>query len=164
MKILMVCLGNICRSPLAEGILRHKADQAGLGWLVDSAGTERYHVGEAPHPLSQKVARLHGIDISLHRARKLQLQDLREFDLLYAMSSEVLDEIIQMKEHQPGLNSPRLIMDEVHPGLNESVPDPYYGPESGYHKVFGMLDAACEALLRRYLKIQPHSFPCGTNM
>ena len=160
----MVCLGNICRSPLAEGILRYKSEKAGLDWLVDSAGTEGYHVGEAPHPLSQKVARLHGIDISLHRARKLHLQDFRDFDLLYAMSSDVLDEIIRMKREQPGLNSPRLIMDEIHPGLNESVPDPYYGPEPGYHTVFGMLDAACGVLINRFLKNQPHSFPCDSNM
>lgn len=164
MKVLMVCMGNICRSPLAEGILRYKADRAGMDWQVGSAGTEKFHVGEAPHPLSQKVARLHGIDISLHRARKLKLQDLKEFDLIYAMSSDVLDEIIHMKGYQSGLNRPRLIMDEVHPGLNESVPDPYYGPESGYHKVFDLLDESCGALVDRYLKIQMHPFSCGTNM
>src|ERR1700759_1071281 len=80
MRILMVCLGNICRSPLAEGILQHKADAAGLDWQVDSAGTNGYHTGEAPHHLSQKVARHHGLDISRQRARKFQAADFQQYD------------------------------------------------------------------------------------
>src|SRR5512138_2458905 len=86
MKILMVCLGNICRSPLAEGILQDKAWKAGLKWSIESAGTNGYHNGEAPYPLSQKVSRLNGIDISKQRSRKFVADDFDRFDKIYAMS------------------------------------------------------------------------------
>src|SRR5215218_64992 len=93
MKILMVCLGNICRSPLAEGILRHKAKEAGLQWQVDSAGTNGYHVGEAPHPLSQKVARLNGVDICNQKARQFVKEDLDRYDKIYPMADDVVDDM-----------------------------------------------------------------------
>ena len=92
MKILMVCLGNICRSPLAEGILESKAKKLGLPWEVDSAGTNNnYHIGEAPHPLSQKVARLHSVDISQQSARAFVPEDFDRFDKIYAMSGDIID-------------------------------------------------------------------------
>src|SRR5205809_7836739 len=93
MKILMVCLGNICRSPLAEGILKHKAKKAGLEWQIDSAGTNGYHIGETPHRLSQKVAKLNGIDICDQRARQFVKQDMERYDKIYALADDVLDEI-----------------------------------------------------------------------
>ena len=93
MKILMVCLGNICRSPLAEGILEHKAKKAGLQWQVDSAGTNGYHTGEAPHHLSQKVAKHYGLDICHQRSRKFVKEDFDRYDKIYALADDVLDEI-----------------------------------------------------------------------
>src|SRR5580704_914677 len=93
MKVLMVCLGNICRSPLAEGILRQKARAAGLDWEIDSAGTNGYHNGEAPHHLSQKVARHNGIDISKQRSREFTAADFQRFDKIYAMAGDVIDDI-----------------------------------------------------------------------
>src|SRR6476469_3786927 len=93
MKILMVCLGNICRSPLAEGILKHKAKAAGLKWTVESAGTNGYHIGEAPHHLSQKVAPLNGIDICDQRARQFVKEDFDRYDKIYAMADDVVDDI-----------------------------------------------------------------------
>ena len=93
MKILMVCLGNICRSPLAEGILQHKANKAGLNWQVDSAGTNNYHIGEAPHHLSQKVAKLNGVDICNQRARRFVKEDFDRYDKIYAMADDVVDDI-----------------------------------------------------------------------
>src|ERR1700759_2065634 len=93
MKILMVCLGNICRSPLAEGILAHKAKEAGLNWEIDSAGTNGYHVGEAPHRLSQKVAKMKGIDICDQRARRFVAADMDRYDKIYAMADDVVDDI-----------------------------------------------------------------------
>src|SRR4028118_275461 len=93
MKILMVCLGNICRSPLAEGLLQHKADKAGLKWQVESAGTNGYHTGEAPHKLSQKVAKLNGLNICNQRARRFVKEDFDRYDKLYAMADDVLDEM-----------------------------------------------------------------------
>ena len=98
MKILMVCLGNICRSPLAEGILRHKAKEAGLNWQVDSAGTNGYHVGEAPHHLSQKVAKLNGIDICEQRARRFVKEDFDRYDKIYAMADDVIDAEYEVKK------------------------------------------------------------------
>src|ERR1700733_1530222 len=93
MKILMVCLGNICRSPLAEGILEKKINDAGLNWVVDSAGTNGFHVGESPHKLSQKVAKENGIDISKQVTRKFVKEDFETFDKIYAMAEDVIDEM-----------------------------------------------------------------------
>ena len=87
MKFLMVCLGNICRSPLAEGILQHKAKAAGLNWIVESAGTNGYHTGEPPHHLSQKVALLNGINISNQKSRKFIAKDLNEYDTKIALNN-----------------------------------------------------------------------------
>ncbi len=93
MKILIVCLGNICRSPLAEGILKHKSKAAGLQWHIDSAGTNGYHVDQAPHKLSQKVAKLNGIDICDQKARQFVKEDFDRYDKIYAMADDVMDEI-----------------------------------------------------------------------
>ena len=100
MKILMVCLGNICRSPLAEGILQDKAGKAGLQWCVESAGTNDYHIGEAPHPLSQKVAKLHGIDICKQRKRRFVAEDFNRFDKIYAMSADVIADMRSIARHK----------------------------------------------------------------
>src|SRR5258705_12277956 len=93
MKILMVCLGNICRSPMAEGILQGKALNAGLNWSVESAGTEDYHIGSPPHPLSQKVARMNGIDIRNQKARMFVPEDFERFDKIYALANDVVHDI-----------------------------------------------------------------------
>ncbi|HEX5652367.1 MAG TPA: low molecular weight protein-tyrosine-phosphatase [Chitinophagaceae bacterium] len=147
MKILMVCLGNICRSPLAEGILQQKAFEAGLSWSVESAGTNSYHTGEAPHPLSQKVARLNGIDISRQRARRFIPEDFDVYDKIYALASDVLDDIrhIAKRKYDPGKVD--LLMNELYPGKNLDVPDPWYGTEPGYHEVFKMLEKVCTAIV-----------------
>lgn len=146
----MVCLGNICRSPLAEGILQHKARQAGLSWTVDSAGTNGYHVGEAPHRLSQKVASLNGVDISQQRARRFSAADFDQFDKIYAMAGDVVEEMkwLAKNRFQPGKVD--LLMNELHPGSNMDVPDPWYGTEPGYHEVYKMIDDACDHIIARY--------------
>ncbi|MHA4809587.1 low molecular weight protein-tyrosine-phosphatase [Flavitalea flava] len=149
-SVLMVCLGNICRSPLAEGILRQKAQQSGLNWKVDSAGTNGYHIGEPPHPLSQKVALLNGIDISHQRARKFKADDFRNFDKIYAMAGDVVNEMKRIAGKQYDASRVHLIMNELYPGLDKDVPDPWSGPESEYHEVFEMLDEACEKIVERY--------------
>lgn len=153
MKILMVCLGNICRSPLAEGILQHKAKLAGLDWEIESAGTNGYHVGEPPHQLSQKVARLNGIDISCQRARRFVAADFRKYDKIYALAGDVLEEMrwIARKDFDP--QKADLLMNELYPGRDLDVPDPWYGPEPGYHEVYKMIDAVCEAVIRKYAPV-----------
>jgi protein-tyrosine phosphatase len=151
MKILMVCLGNICRSPLAEGILESKARKLGLPWEVDSAGTNNnYHVGEAPHPLSQKVARLHELDISNQCARAFVADDFDRFDKIYAMSADILDGMknIARKKFRPEKTD--LLLNEIFPGENLDVPDPWYGEEPGYHAVYDMIDRACEKIIEKY--------------
>ncbi|MEO5682279.1 MAG: low molecular weight protein-tyrosine-phosphatase [Chitinophagaceae bacterium] len=147
MKILMVCLGNICRSPLAEGILKDKAKNAGLDWQVESAGTNGYHVGEAPHRLSQKVAQQRGINISGQCARTFVTTDLENFDIIYAMAEEVVDEMKWIAKTKFNAAKVKLLMNEVYPGKNMDVPDPWYGPEPGYHDVYDMIEAACDKII-----------------
>ena len=148
----MVCLGNICRSPLAEGILEHKIKKAGLSWQVDSAGTNGYHVGEQPHRLSQKVARLNGIDICSQQCRRFVREDFQRFDKIYAMAADVIDEMkwIARSDYNPATVD--LLLNEVYPGENRDIPDPWYGAEDGYHEVYEMIANACEAIIQHYHK------------
>lgn len=152
MRILMVCLGNICRSPLAEGILKHKVRQAGLNWTVDSAGTNSYHTGDAPHPLSQKVALENGIDISEQRARRFVREDLKNYDRIYALANDVMQDIRSIAGADFDSTKVDLLMNEQFANENREVPDPYYGSELGYHKVFFMLEEVCDRILEKYSK------------
>ena len=150
MKVLMVCLGNICRSPLAEGILQHKAKRAGLDWYIDSAGTTGYHVGQAPHRLSQKVAKLNGIDICNQRARQFVKEDFDRFDKIYALAEDVLDDIKRIAGNSFDSSKADLLMNELYPGKNLSVPDPWYGTEPGYHDVYKTINEVCDAIIEKY--------------
>ena len=150
MKILMVCLGNICRSPLAEGVLQEKARKAGLQWSVESAGTNSYHIGEAPHPLSQKVARLNKIDISKQRSRRFVAEDFDRFDKIYAMSDDVIDDMKRIARNNFDKNKVDLLLNELFPGKNVDVPDPWYGPEPGYHDVYKLINDACDTIIKKY--------------
>ena len=152
MTILMVCLGNICRSPLAEGILLKKITAAGLDWKVDSAGTNGYHVNESPHYLSQRVAKKKGIDISKQLCRRFVPADFDRFDKIYAMAEDVIEEMKQISGTKFNPEKVELILNVVHPGENRGVPDPWYGPEAGYYEVFDLLENACESLIRNYNK------------
>jgi protein-tyrosine phosphatase len=152
MKILMVCLGNICRSPLAEGILQDKAASAGLDWDIDSAGTNGYHSGEAPHPLSQKVALMNGIDISAQRARRFVADDFDKFDKIYAMAEDVVSEMRRIAKNKFNESKVELLLNELYPGKNMDVPDPWYGTEPGYHKVYALIEEACEVIVERHAK------------
>lgn len=154
----MVCLGNICRSPLAEGILQHKSLEEGLTWTIDSAGTNGYHVGEAPHRLSQKVALMHGIDISKQRARRFVAEDFKRFDKIYAMAEDVVEEIRFIAKSAFDPAKVDLLMNELYPGKNMDVPDPWYGPEPGYHEVYEMIDKATEKIIEKY-RISNDQFP-----
>lgn len=150
MKILMVCLGNICRSPLAEGILQHKADKLGLNWKVDSAGTAGYHVGEAPHRLSQKVAKQNGIDISQQQCRQFVKEDMLNYDRIYVMDNANYDDVRRISNTIWDEDKTDLLLNELYPNENKNVPDPWYGEEDGYHKVFDMIDKACDKIIEKY--------------
>jgi len=150
MRILMVCLGNICRSPIAEGILRQKVKQHGLNWVVESAGTESYHVGEAPHHFSQKICMEHGIDISEFRAAKFTAGDFVKYDKIYAFADDVYREIKSIGGRHADMTKVDHFLNELHPGTNKSVPDPYYGNEGGYKTVFELIDKTCDAIIKKY--------------
>jgi protein-tyrosine phosphatase len=150
MKILMVCLGNICRSPLAEGILQHKADAKGLSWKVDSAGTTGHCIGAGPHTLSQKVAKLNGIDISIQQCRRFSKEDMDRFDKIYVMDADNYREVQRISGDRWQADKVSLLLDELYPGDHREVPDPWYGTEKDYHLVFDMLDKACDQIIDRY--------------
>ncbi|MES2330793.1 MAG: low molecular weight protein-tyrosine-phosphatase [Bacteroidota bacterium] len=150
MKILMVCLGNICRSPLAEGILQHKANEAGLDWVIDSAGTGDYHIGEQPHKLSQKVALYNGVDICNQRCRQFTKEDIKMFDRIFVMDHDNLNEVKRITKDAWNEKKVSLILNELYPGENREVPDPWYGTEKDYHIVFEMLEKACTKIIDNY--------------
>lgn len=150
MRILMVCLGNICRSPLAEGILQEKVKKAGLNWIVDSAGTNHYHTGDPPHPLSQKVALANGIDITHQRARRFTSEDLNQFDKIYALAGDVLNDIRRITGNKFDSSKVDLLMNEQYPGKDLDVPDPYYGGEQDFQEVYELLDEVLDQLISKY--------------
>jgi protein-tyrosine phosphatase len=146
----MICHGNICRSPLAEGILQHKANAAGLNWKIESAGTSNEHEGDEPHHLSQKVARMNSIDISGQCSRQFRKTDMLEYDKIYVMDSENYIDIKGMSRELWNENKVELLMNELYAGRNINVPDPWYGKEDGYHKVFKMISDACDTIIEKY--------------
>ena len=150
MKVLMVCLGNICRSPLAQGILEEKVKSLGLNWEVDSAGTSAYHIDEAPDQRSIDIARGHGIDISHQKARQFVVSDLEEFDLILAMDSSNYQHIWSKNTDKNHEDKIKLILNYVYPGRNMAVPDPYY--DGGFQRVYDLIDAATDALIKRYVE------------
>lgn len=146
MKILMVCLGNICRSPLAEGIASHLVGKAGLDWEVDSAGTSGWHDGALPDKRSIAIAKEKGLDITNQRSRKLRASDFVEFDLILAMDRANLRDILALapEEASPKVH---LILNYTQPGLDLEVPDPYHGGPDGFEHVFHLLEAACQRMI-----------------
>jgi protein-tyrosine phosphatase len=151
MKILMVCLGNICRSPIAEGVLRKMAKENSLDWIIDSAGTNGYHIGEAPHPFSQKICIQKGIDISQQRATLLLARHLEEYDLIYALAADVYQAIEKIGGTNAPMHKVKLFLSELHEGSTESVPDPWYGDESGYLPVYELIEKTCDAIVAKAL-------------
>lgn len=142
----MVCLGNICRSPLAEGILRSKLSN---NYTVDSAGTGGWHAGELPDNRSMEIAQKHGLDISNQRARKFTINDFDAFDLIYAMDKSNYDNIIQLAPNEQSKKKVHLILNELYPNENKDVPDPYYGGLDGFEKVYNMLNDACDVIVKK---------------
>lgn len=148
----MVCLGNICRSPLAEGIMKQKIKEKGLDIGVSSAGTAAYHVGERPDHRSQEIAGKHGIDISRQTARRFQVQDFDKYDRIYAMDRANYASLMAMARNRDDSSKVRLILNELFPDQNRQVPDPYYGGRDGFEKVYDLLDKACEVIAEDYYR------------
>ncbi|MBO0341249.1 MAG: low molecular weight protein-tyrosine-phosphatase [Bacteroidota bacterium] len=145
-KVLMVCLGNICRSPLAEGILQSKVDADSV--FVDSAGTAGYHVGNPPDKRSIAVARKYGLNITHQKCRKFSEQDFTEFDLIYVMDRSNFSDVASLAKNQEEAGKVKLLLSEVELGIKE-VPDPYYGGDDGFENVYQMIDRACEAIAKK---------------
>jgi protein-tyrosine phosphatase len=150
MKILMVCLGNICRSPLGEGIMQDKIRRNGLSWSVDSAGTGNWHAGEQPDQRSILTAQQYGIDISTQRARQIQSADFDRFDLILTMDESNLKDVNALaRKHGKRSDHICLIMNFLQPESNVNVPDPYWDDQR-FGEVYQMLDLACEEIIRRF--------------
>ncbi len=145
-KVLMVCLGNICRSPLAEAILQSKVDSKEV--LVDSAGTAAYHIGNLPDKRSIEVAAKYGLNINNQRARKFVAADFDEFDFIYAMDKSNYNNILLLAKNADDKQKVKLIVNEISQD-NHSVPDPYYGRDQGFENVYNMLDKACTVIANK---------------
>ena len=149
MKVLMVCLGNICRSPLAEGILRHKIKQLGLDWEIGSAGTGAYHVGEQPDSRSIAVARKNGIDITDQRSRQITKADFKYYDHIFVMDASNYQNVMRLATSDDDRAKVEMIRNLVKPNYNQQVPDPYY-KRAGFDEVFDLLDEACDCMIRKW--------------
>lgn len=143
-KILMVCLGNICRSPLAEGILKSKLSNA---FTVDSAGTANYHTGSQPDRRSIAVARKYGLEISHLRGRQFTVNDFDNFDFIYVMDQSNYQNVTRLARNNKDINKVEMILNLVYPNKNYDVPDPYYGGDQGFENVYQMLDEACNIIV-----------------
>lgn len=142
----MVCLGNICRSPLAEGILKSKTKNL----EVDSAGTAGYHIGKKPDIRSIDIAKKHDIDLTSQRARQFSTRDFDDFDKIYVMDNDNYSKIISLARNQEDMDKVDLILNEIYPKEYKSVPDPYYGGDEGFQNIYNLLETSCEVIAKKY--------------
>jgi protein-tyrosine phosphatase len=149
-KILFVCLGNICRSPLAEGIMLHLKEKHDLDLEIDSAGTASYHIDEAPDPRTITNAKKNGVDLSKLRARQFSANDFEAFDFIYVMDKSNLRNVLSLAKNDSHKQKVALFLDTLHPGKNLEVPDPYYGDETHFEEVFQLVYKACDNLRMNY--------------
>ncbi len=147
-RVLFVCMGNICRSPSAEGVFRHKVEEAGLDDAIhiDSAGTHAYHVGEPPDPRATEAARRRGIDLTALRARKARARDFDEFDYVLAMDRDNLRMLEALRDSSDSAQL-HLFLDFARSFRESEVPDPYYGGDQGFEHVLDLIEDASEGLL-----------------
>lgn len=142
----MVCLGNICRSPLAEGILKSKSKNL----EVDSAGTAGYHIGKQPDIRSIDIAKKHDINLTNQRARQFSTRDFDDFDKIYVMDNDNYSKIISLARSQEDMDKVDLILNEIYPKEYKSVPDPYYGGDEGFQNIYNLLEVSCEVIAKKY--------------
>ena len=146
----MVCLGNICRSPMAEGIMRAKLERAGIAFELDSAGTGNYHIGEHPDHRAVKCMKSKGIDISYLRARQISARDLAHYDIIFTMDESNQKNVLALTNDDVEKQKVRMFLNELHPGKNVSVPDPWFGDEDGFFEVYELLDNAANAFVNHF--------------
>ena len=150
MKVLMVCLGNICRSPMAEGVFRNKALEKGVEISVDSCGTANYHVGEHPDPRSVKKSKEHGIDISNLIGRQFSYSDFIKFDIILTMDRDNYRNVIALAQNNADKAKVKMTLNYSFPESNMDVPDPWYGGEQGFEDVFQLLDKAADTFFKNH--------------
>jgi protein-tyrosine phosphatase len=143
MKILMVCLGNICRSPLAEGIMQHLVKQQGLNWTIDSAGTGNWHVGEGPDHRSVSVARQFGVDISKQVCRQFKPDDFDRFDLILVMDKNNLADVLAQARNEADTGKVKLLL------TDKEVPDPYYD-NTQFEPVYRLIEGGCKDVIAAF--------------
>jgi len=139
----MVCLGNICRSPLAEGIMRKNIEAAGLDAMVDSSGTAHFHIGQSPDPRSIESGKKHGIDITTLRGRQFGVADYDNFDLIYVMDNSNYKNVLSLARGEDDKAKVELLLNVSNPDQFLDVPDPYFGGEQGFENVYQMINEAC---------------------
>lgn len=149
MKILMVCLGNICRSPLADGLLRKKVARFGLKVEIDSAGTAAYHIGKSPDTRTQANARQHGVDLSFLRARQFETADFDAFDKIYVMDASNESNVLNLARNDQDAEKVDRLLNLLPEVVDKNVPDPYYGGEKGFEKVYQLVDAATDVIIEK---------------
>ena len=145
----MVCLGNICRSPLADGILRRKVRENALDVVVDSAGTSDFHAGEAPDHRMQETAVKRGTPIDFLSARQFTAADFEQFDLIYVMDKSNRENVLKLARHEADAAKVRLILNEIQPATDQEVPDPYFGGWEGFEQVYDLLDHATDIIIEK---------------
>jgi len=145
-KILMVCLGNICRSPLAAGVLRKKLKENNVEAIVDSAGFEPYHIGEGPDERTFEIAKKYGIDISGHSMRLFKVEDFDEYDLIFVMDQRNLRDVLFLARNDDDRKKVDYLMNSLDPGKNQIVPDPYYGDIADFEHAFELMEKACDKI------------------
>jgi len=149
-RILVVCLGNICRSPLAEGVLLHLKEKYQLNIIIDSAGTSNYHIGEAPDHRTIANAKKHKVDLSPLRARQFIQSDFDNFDRIFVMDKSNKRNVLSLARHEQDIEKVDLFLNLLHPGKDLEVPDPYYGGEEGFENVFNLVWNASEKLMEEF--------------
>ncbi|MBP6532380.1 MAG: low molecular weight phosphotyrosine protein phosphatase [Bacteroidia bacterium] len=151
-NVLMVCLGNICRSPMAEGILRSKANELGIKVKVDSAGTANFHVGECPDSRAIKTAKQFGVDISPLRGRQFNETDFDKFDHIFVMDGSNKENVLKLARNENDKKKVKLLLELSSEFESKDVPDPWFGGDEGFVEVYEMLDKACGNFLTQEVK------------
>jgi len=145
-KILMVCLGNICRSPLAAGVLRKKLKERNVEAVVDSAGFEPYHIGEGPDERTFEIAKKYNVDISSHSMRLFKVEDFDKYDLIYVMDQRNLRDVHFLARNEDDQKKVDYLMNALEPGQNKIVPDPYYGDIADFEHAYELMEKACDKI------------------
>jgi protein-tyrosine phosphatase len=147
----MVCLGNICRSPLADGVLRHKVNKLNLNIIVDSAGTANYHIGASPDKRMIATAKMKGVDIGFLNARQFEYKDFEEFDSIFVMDQNNYKNVIQLAKTDQDKCKVKLLLEVTSKVHRKEVPDPYYGTQTDFEEVYELVDQATDAIIESYL-------------